>query len=103
MKAVLAPILALLLAVPAACAPLDLAAAISTQCGPPGYKRDGGCRVRLPRGSLEVRDTIRLGDCTARGTRNSLVIEGESMEGSPPSRASRLQERRSSGRAARGR
>lgn len=61
--------------------PTDLAALVTAQCGPPGYVRNAGCRVRLPRGITRIGPTelgLSLGVCTLRTVRNGLILEGES-------------------------
>lgn len=57
--------------------PLDLAALITTKCGPPGYRQNSGCEVVIPHGTFEVGAT-RIGDCTTAGGRVGLTLRGES-------------------------
>lgn len=59
----------------------DLRALVDAQCGPTGFNRNAGCRVRMPRGVTRIAPTeIGLSDgvCTLRTLRNGLILEGES-------------------------
>ena len=61
--------------------PIDLEGLIEKRCGPPGYRRDSGCRIRLGPGTFTVPKTVRLGACSAKTVRNSVTLEGESAGG----------------------
>ena len=70
----------LLLGAPAGAeVPLDLSAVVTTQCGPEGYRLDGGCAIELGDGTYTVSQTVRLGRCEAgnMGTRNSVALVGQ--------------------------
>ena len=58
--------------------PIDLAQVVLNQCGPEGYRLDGGCAIELGDGTYTVSAPVRLGRCEAGsvGTRNSVAIVG---------------------------
>jgi hypothetical protein len=79
MRAALLIVLALSAGEARAEVPLDLAAVVTTQCGPEGYRLDGGCAIELGDGTYTVSQTVRLGRCEvgSTGTRNSVALVGQ--------------------------
>jgi len=59
--------------------PIELASVVANQCGPEGYRPDGGCAIELGDGTYTVAATVRLGRCEAgaNGTRNSVALVGQ--------------------------
>lgn len=59
--------------------PIDLEQVVIAECGPDGYRINGGCEVRLGTGTYTVSRPIKLGHCEAGsiGTRNSVTITGQ--------------------------
>jgi len=75
-------LLALLLVATAASAQTtDLAAIVQEQCGNEGWRRESSCEVVLPRGVLEIGETV-LGECQEpQQHRSGLTIRGQGVGG----------------------